>query len=364
MENKAYVITSKQLIYIIVGATIGVGMLTLPDTVGREAKQDTWMAVGVGALLPLTGLLMISLMASRLPNLTLAEYAERVLGKWLGKLLTMVFIFYSIAYAALVARIFVNILKIYLFPITPLWALGGLILAPAAYLASKDIRVLGRVNELMFWESLVLFFSLLMAIPNIDVTFYRPIGETGLMDILQGAYKATFAFLGMEVLLVVYPLVQRKKDILKAGATAIGIVSFYYFAVVLTTLGVFGPDVIGKIRFALMVLLKTYEAPLIERAEFFFIVFYIFIAFQPVATLYFSCRFTTEKFLGVKSPGWVTLGLFPFILFVLMLPPNFETALAFSSKLSLLGFVFLILIPLFLWGVAVVRGIGGDKENA
>lgn len=364
MKNNSYVITSKQLIYIIVGATIGVGLLTLPDSVGRVAKQDTWMSVGIGALLPLGGLFMISLMASRLPNLTLAEYAEKVLGKWLGKLLTMIFILYSIAYAALVARIFINILKIYLFPTTPMWALGSLILAPAAYLASRDVRVLGRVNELMFWEALVLFLTLLMAIPKIDTTFYLPIGNTGIGEILQGAYKAAFAFLGMEVLLVVYPLVQQKKDVLKAGVTAIGIVSFYYLAVVITTLGVFGPDVIGRIRFALMVLLKTYEAPLIERAEFFFIIFYIFVAFQPVATMYFCCRFTTERFLSVQSPVWVTLGLFPFILLVLLLPQNFETAIDFSSKLSMMGFAFLILIPLFLWLVAVVRGIGGDKEDA
>lgn len=364
MNDKSYVITSKQLTYIIVGATIGVGLLTLPDTVGREAKQDTWMAVGIGALLPLAGLFSITLMASRMPNLTLAEYAERVLGKWLGKLLTLFFIFYTIAYAALVARIFVNVLKIYLFPNTPAWALVGLILALAAYLASKDVRVLGRVNELIFWEAEVLFFSLLMAIPNIDFTFYRPVGDVGLINILKGGYQATFAFLGMEILLVVYPLVQRKKDVFRAGVAAIGIVCAIYFAVVLTTLGVFGPDVIGKIRFSLMVLLKTYEAPLIERAEFFFIVFYVFIAFQPVATMYFAGRFTTEKFLGLQSPGRVTLALFPVILGVALLPQSFEGAIAFSSRLSMLGFVFLIIVPLVLWAVAGLRGIGGGKGDA
>ena len=362
MKNNAYIITSKQLTYIIIGATIGVGLLTLPDTVGREAKQDSWMAVTIGALLPLTGLLTITLMSSRLPHLTFAEYAERVLGKWPGKFLTLLFIGYTIAYSALVARIFVNILKIYLFPNTPIWALVGLILAAAAYLASKDVRVLGRISELMFWEAEVLFISLFLAIPNIDVTFYRPVGESGLMSILQGAYKATFAFLGMEILLVLYPLVQRKKDVLKAGVAAICIVSIIYLSVVLTTLGVFGPDALGKIRFSLMFLLKTYEAPIIQRAEFFFMVFYVFIAFQPVATMFFAGRFTTEKLLGVMSPIKVTLALFPFILGVALLPHNFEAAVAMSTKLSQFGFVFLIVVPLVLWTTAVLRGIGGNKD--
>lgn len=364
MKNNAYVITSKQLTYIIIGATIGVGLLTLPDTVGSEAKQDSWMAVAIGALLPLTGLFAVSLMNSRLPDLTLAEYAERVLGKWLGKVLTLLFIGYTIAYSALVARIFVNILKIYLFPTTPTWALVSLILVAAAYLASKDVRVLGRVCELMFWEAEVLFFSLFMAIPNIDISFYRPVGESGLMQVLQGAYKAIFSFLGMEILLVVYPLVQRKKDVIKAGIAAVFMVSFIYLSVLLTTLGVFGPDVLGKIRFSLMMLLKTYEAPIIQRAEFFFIVFYVFIAFQPVATMYFAGRFTTEKLLGVLSPVKVTLALFPFILLVALLPHNFEEAVALSNKLSFLGFVFLIIVPMILWIVAVIRGIGGVKEDA
>lgn len=363
MRSNADTITTKQMIFIIIGATIGVGILTLPEGVGSVAKQDSWMSVIIGGLLPLLGLFAMNLICGRFPDLTLAEYSEKVLGKWPGKLLSLFFVAYAVAYAAIVARIFIQILKIYLFPKTPLWALAGLEISIAAYLASKDVRVMGRVCELLYYESLVLFIFIFASLTRVEITFFQPVGQAGMLKILEGAYKTVFAYLGIEVLLVFYPLVQKKKEIVKAGMTAVAIVGLTYLSLAAIAMGVFGPAVIAKVRFALMVLLKTYTAPVIERAEFFFIIFYVFVSFRPVAVLYLAGRYTAEKMIGVKAPGLTTLVLFPIVLIISLVPENFEQTVSFSSNLGYAGIAFLTVIPLTLWLIASIRGIGGEKGH-
>lgn len=361
--NNNEVIVGKQLIFIIISSTVGVGLLTLPDSVGREAQQAAWISVLIGALLPLLGLVLINLIGGRFPNLTFAQFAEAVLGKWLGKLLSLIFVLYCIIYSALLISIFVNMLKIYLFPRTPLWALAALVLAVTLYLAAKDVRVLARVNELMFYEAIVIFFALVLVIPKIDVTFFQPVVDVGLENILKGAYQTVFAFLGMEFLLVFYPMVQNKKEILKNGIVAIGVIMLMYLAVIVTALGVFGPTLIGKLRFSLMVLLKINVAPVIERAEFFFVILYVFVAFRPIATALFAARYTTGKIFGFNKVNYIAVGFFPVVLIISLIPIGFEHSVLLSGYLGIMGIVFLTVIPLTLWLVSVIRKIGGETKN-
>jgi hypothetical protein len=215
----------------------------------------------------------------------------------------------------------------------------------------------------MVYESTLLFVLLLLALPNIDITFYRPVGEVGLENILKGTAKTIFTILGVEFLLVFYPMVQNKKEFIKAGVIGITVVTVVYLLIYLVTLGAFGPEVLGKIRLSVMVLLKTYIAPILERAEFFFVIFYIFVAFRPIATMYFAGRYTLEKIIGVQSPGIVTLSLLPLVLAVALYPQNFEHAILISTNIGYIGtIVFLFATPLLLWFIAIIRGIS-TKEN-
>lgn len=363
MKNNKNVITSKQLIFMIIGATIGVGILTLASSIARESRQDAWISTLIGALLPVAGLFAINSIARKYPDSTFAEYSETILGKWPGKALSLVFILYALIYASIVTRIFVNILKMYLFPTTPIWALCALILFVAAYLASQDARVLARVNELMFFEAIVLFAFLIGGATQIDYTFFQPVGGSGLLNILKGAYKSAFSYLGMEILLVISPMVRNKQEITKAGLTAILIITCIYLLVVMLATGVFGPDVLGKIRFALMVIQKTFTAPVIKRAEFFFIIFWVFVAFRPVANMYFASRYTLQKVFGFNAPGILTIILFPLALIISMTPRNFEQAVNFSSVVGFFGIGFVTAVPVFLLLVRFIRRLLGGRHG-
>lgn len=336
----------------------------MAETVGREAQQDAWLSVIIGVLLPLLGLSLVVLIGSRFADYTFAEYVELILGKWLGKLLALFFVCYCVAYGALVARIFVSMLKIYLFPRTPIWALVGLILLVTIYLVAHDVRVLARVSELMFYEGLVVVLVFLVIIPKIDVTFYQPVGYAGLENILKGTYYTIFAFLGVELLLVFYPMVQNKRQVFKDGLVAIVIVILFYLLVTLAALGVFGPVLIGELRFSLMVLQKINLVPVFERVEFFFIIIYVIIAFRPIAVALFAARYTSEKIFSINKPIHISLAIFLLAFVLAQLPRGLEHALLINNYVSLVGVAFLTVIPLMLWVIASLRKIGGESKNA
>ena len=49
--NNTDTITSKQLIFVIIGAQIGMGLFSLPRLVSTEAHQDAWLAVLLGSFI-------------------------------------------------------------------------------------------------------------------------------------------------------------------------------------------------------------------------------------------------------------------------------------------------------------------------
>ena len=50
MDHSRFHITSKQLIFIIIGTQISAGVLSLPRLVAGEAAQHAWISVLVGAV--------------------------------------------------------------------------------------------------------------------------------------------------------------------------------------------------------------------------------------------------------------------------------------------------------------------------
>jgi hypothetical protein len=63
MKDKAgSMITSKQLIFIIVGSQVGIRLVSIPRLTNDYAREDAWLSVILGAVAPLGALLLIELL--------------------------------------------------------------------------------------------------------------------------------------------------------------------------------------------------------------------------------------------------------------------------------------------------------------
>lgn len=109
-------ITNKQgiatMVMFIIGSTIILGA-------GRQGMQDVWISILISMAIALPILFIYSMIIKLFPGKNLYEISEVVFGKFFGKIVTLLFTWYSLHLGALVIRNFSEYIKIVSMPETP-----------------------------------------------------------------------------------------------------------------------------------------------------------------------------------------------------------------------------------------------------
>ncbi len=294
-------ISSKQLIFVIIGSQIGAGIFALPRMVSAKSGEDAWISVILGALLPALSVFLIERLGRRMPQMGFTQMARVLFGKIAGSVLIVLFIAYVLFFESLVVRSFAEIAKLYLLPKTPLFVVLLFIIISIVYIGGKGARVLGRLNEILFYFGVMLLLILIIPGGQADYTNILPVGEAGLESIARGALTTTYSFAGSEVLLVFYSLVNRKEEVLKASLIAVSITMVLYFAMVMTCLLVFGVYSLQKILWPGLMLLKVSQVPVLERMEFVFLVFWMGMGARPAINMGFAASLTLSQLLKIDE---------------------------------------------------------------
>lgn len=321
-DKTGSMISSKQLIFVIIGAQFGLGVFSLPRVVSEYAGKDAWIAVILSAIIPIISLYLIERLGKRMPDQNFIQMTTALFGKYIGAFLIILFIAYVIAFESLVVRIYAEVTKLYLLPKTPLTVVLLMYIFTIIYIGSKGARVLGRINEFMFYLLLLSFMFLLLPLGQSDYTNLLPVGESGLKGIAQGAFTSAYYFAGTEILLVFYTLVNKKEEVMKAGLTAIGIVTALFCAMVIIGELVFGTYGLQKIIWPGLVLLKVAQIPVIERLEFIFLFVWLGTGARPTINMGFAASLSLSQLLRIDEQKYhiyslVFVGLGIFILALL-----------------------------------------------
>jgi len=323
-DRNGSTITSKQLIFIIVGSQVGIRLMYMPRVLTAIARQDAWIAVLIASIVPIISLFLIDRLGKRLPEMGFAQMSQELFGKFLGSILIIVFIGYVIGYMSIIMRFFSEVTKLYLLPKTPLAVILLMYVFLVVYVANKGARVIGRLNDLLFYLILVTFLLLIIPAGQGDYTYLLPIGEAGLGGIARGFVTAGYYYAGIEVLLVYYSLVNKKDEIFKAGLTAIAITTAFYVSIVVICELVFGISGLQKHLFPGFILLKIVQIPIFERLEFIFLFFWLGIGARPAINMCFAASLAFTQLLKLDEKKYL---IYPLILiavsiFILALLPS------------------------------------------
>ena len=87
-------ISIRQFTVLVMFYTIGTTILVIPSSLAADAEQNAWIAAIVGWLLGLFVVGLYILLSKQFPAMTLIEYTEKIFGKWLGKLISLLFVFF------------------------------------------------------------------------------------------------------------------------------------------------------------------------------------------------------------------------------------------------------------------------------
>lgn len=358
MKNIKNKITLMQYIFLIHGAQMGVGILTLPRELAIIAGTDGWIAIIINWFLSTIISLIIIQIMKKYPNGTILDLLTYYFGKWIGRAGTIIFALYFALLANVVFLREALFIQAWILPHTKIYILILLLSIPSYLIVRKNISILGRYSEIVFFMTVWTSIIFLMSLKYAQWLHLLPVLKEGWMPILTTVKTTIFSFIGFEIIFFLYPFLQNKE---KASMGVVIANTLSLLAFLMITIGAFvfySPDEITIFNEPTIEMLKVIEFKFIERLEIVFFSFYLFVMSTTVLPFMFMTVFCTSKLVGKQDHQrhLVWLLIIEFIL-VLLFPPTFDRNTFFQKVIEQISLLLAYAFPLCLWGYVWLHGL-------
>jgi spore germination protein len=356
-------ITYTQFTYIIVGTMIGTGVLSLPNQMAKAAYQDGWLSALIGAIYPLYIVVIAIYFSKKFPEDNILSLSKKCLGKFLGGIASIIFTLQFFIGIASVTAGFTNIARVYIVQfLTPI-KLIVLILMVGLYGTYQDLKIIGRVNEIVFYLMLVLLFIPLISLRDGSLLNISPFLGSGFKNILKGGMQAGFAYSGVEIIFLIYPNVIDKKAVKSSALKAVAISATIYTYLTFTTIYFIGPDIALKPHWSVMLLNETINLPYINSFRFIFMYLWSIIIFKTVINLYYSFTYGLSNSFMKLNMKKICFIVYPLVVYVVYKYGNEGLRRQAIGKISpIVGVLNLLFITIL--AIIVHYKEGERNENA
>ena len=267
-------ISLRQIQALIILEIFGFGIISLPRQVYQIASKDGWISVVLGCVFVLfIAFILLKLSKHFKPNIIVAFILAIRLG-YIG---------------AFHLNIFGDIIKEFMLPNTPVFIVAAAMLFICAYASSKGLETRARLAEILLpiaFLPLIIIFSL--SLRDVDFANLTPILSQPVENILQGSLKTIMAFSGIEVLILVYPYINKPQKLVKSWLAAIVILCLSIIAITVLTIARFGEGIVYY-RFPIIMMMDTtsLQGSILERQGALIITFWIISAFANISSMLF-----------------------------------------------------------------------------
>lgn len=354
-------ISGRQFTILVMLYLIGSAILIIPSILASEAKQDAWIAALLTVGVALFIMPLYVALGSRFPNMTFAEYTEEILGKWLGKTVTLLFLIaFPFFTASLTLRNIGDFVTTQIMPETPIQAIHIIFLGIIIMGVRLGLEPLARAAEL-FFPGVILLFLLLIAFtaPQMKLENIQPVLEEGIKPVLRAAVPfISFPFVEPVIFLMLFPYVNRTKQTGKALFTGILLGGIFLFVVTALTILVIGVDQATRQNFPSYVLTKEIRVgQFLERIEAIMAVIWFITIFFRMCIFLYVVALGIAQALNLKDYRFLTfpLGMILTVLSIVGIPSS-TYLLEFNQKIwPIYAATFGLFLPLLLLGTAIFR---------
>ncbi|MBY0147915.1 endospore germination permease [Neobacillus niacini] len=353
-------LSETQLVWVIVTTEI-IAMIGLTISPAIQiAKQDAWLSMLAGGVMGIALTFLAVKLSILHPNQSLVQYSQKLLGKWLGRLIVLPYLLAWYVLPAILLRSFADFLHLILLNRTPLWLIVLLFLGVSTYLTySSGMTGIGRYCELVGpIIVLTLIVSFLLILRNIEYHHILPFYfDSGEVNILKGSFAPAFWFAGPFVLLVIISFIQNPRRVLAKSMLGVGITVFMVASATLMVLLVFGPNIAANLRFSYFMSVRTIDIlNFIQNVDVFIMFIWVFGVIAQSSLYIFIASYETANCLNVKNWRKIVWYLLPAIFIMAILIPD-ETAITLFDKFWTTAIypVCGILIPLFLLILTLIK---------
>jgi spore germination protein (amino acid permease) len=366
MNRDKDTITHQQFFFLIIQTQLGVGGLSLPYEMHKSAQSDGWISILLAGLLLQGVLLMYFMLFKKFKSKNILDISAFVLGRKIGKLISLFYMLYFISVGSLILVLYVRIIDRWILPYTPNWVIGGLLLLSGIYLSVGGLKVLARFYTLVTPLILLLLLLVSYTLKDANIYYMLPIGQAGIKDIVIGSKDAILSMLGFEIILLTFPMVSGTTlQKFKAVSFANLFSTILYAYVVIISFIYFSPAEIKILPEPLLYILKSYTFKLIERTDLLFLSIWIFLVFTSFCSYLFLAADSAAKIFYKRDRRKLVYCMALIIYGFSFLPEiDIKYLDIMSSNIPKAGFIF-ILFPAFLLTVSFLfkKSEHGGKAN-
>lgn len=285
-------ISSIQVGVFVFNSILGVGILTLPASLVKEAGTDAWILAIISGLSNIPFIYFICRVGERYGEQGFLQTLKDLFGKFLGTLLCIPVLLYFVFISGLEVRIFAETIKVFLLNNTPLEFIIIPLLTLSVFLARSGVEPTSRFFEAVTPIAIVILVVLIViAIPNRkDITNIRPFLTTPVIKYITGLWTGIFSFVGFEIVMVLFPFIRKPKEVFKASVIPLFTIIVVYTVVVIECISKFGLKETKALIYPTMTLVKASEVPgaFIEGVEGLLLSIWVVFIFTTLASYIFG----------------------------------------------------------------------------
>ncbi|GAW92419.1 GerAB/ArcD/ProY family transporter [Calderihabitans maritimus] len=181
-------INTRQAAYLLIFTIMPTAILFVPAITTKAAGQDGWLSVVVATVFGLLAGGLILALSLRFPGKNLYEFVQVLLGKILGKVIILGYIWYFFHAGAAIIREYGEFLTTAIMPETPLMAFNAIIVLVAVYAVRSGLEVLARIADFIFpLVAGAIGLVVILPLKEIDFSRFLPILENGIKPVIKGA---------------------------------------------------------------------------------------------------------------------------------------------------------------------------------
>ncbi|MFD0717007.1 endospore germination permease [Paenibacillus sp. GCM10027626] len=348
-------LTIMQFIFLIHGAQVGMGVMSLPRELAEIAGTDGWMSLLIGWALNIAASLIIIRIFKHYPDDTLYDLLRRLFGKIFSLVFLIPITLYFAYYGWFIQVKALLYIKAWFLPMTSDYIIMALFAISTLLVVRSGWTVLGRYSELVFYLTFAMPFIFLLVLKESYWLHLLPFFKEGVMPVLKSVNKTAYSLVGFEITFFLYPFLNKKKWAPLGVIAANSLTAMLYIYVTVICFVFFSPDEITHYNQPLLSLLKVFEFRFLERFDLIFLAFYLLVVSTSWAPYLFCAAFSTSQMLGKQdhSPYAIVL-LVISVLAVAFLKPSWDETSIWQTWLGQFSIGIAYLFPVLLWLYVII----------
>ncbi len=333
----------------------------------KKTGTAAWYMTLVSGIVSIIFFLLISLVMKRFPGKNLVDIFELVTGRFLGKILTLLFSAYYVYYAGSSLREFLEMIKVYNLPYTPPSLIIIAFMAVVVVLAYIGLEAIARLASVSFYPILIgIAIILFLAYPYYHVRAIFPIGGYGIAETIESGFFRSSAYDEVVILAFIINSINGVKTFKKVGIYSIVISGIVFLFTCLCNVMAFDYTMASENVSDLFQLARViYFSRFFQRIESIFLFIWIIASLITVGLAFYIAISSFCRAFRISNHRPLILQ-FAFLTFMVTLLPEgiievAKTNIVFMREYSM---TLIYGVPILVLLISVIFGKKGDRQCA